>query len=258
MTAVDLNSDMGESFGVYRLGEDAEMLKIVSSANVACGFHAGDPLVMYETVATAKANGVEVGAHPGFRDLWGFGRRPIQGERPDDVMKELVYQIGALQAIARSAGHKVTHVKTHGALNNMAALDAGLADAVARAVKAVDPSLILVVMPGNQSERAGERAGLRLAREVFADRTYDDAGNLTSRKLPGAVIHEVEAAAERVIRMVEDRAVVSINGKRIPVAVDTICVHGDNPAAVAMARRVRERLEAAGIAIKPLTQVAPG
>lgn len=251
MVAVDLNSDMGESFGVYKMGDDAAMLKIVSTANVACGFHAGDPLIMYETVAIAKANGVAIGAHPSFRDLWGFGRRPIHGERPDDVMKEIVYQIGALQGIATAAGHRVTHVKTHGSLGNMVAVDEDLAMAVARATKAVDPNLILMVMPGNQLERAGERLGLAMVREVYADRTYDDDGNLTSRKLPGAVIHDAALAAERVLRMVETGRITAVSGKLIPVAIDTICVHGDNPAAVEMARAIRQRLEASGVTVRP-------
>jgi UPF0271 protein len=252
MTAIDLNSDMGESFGVYTLGNDPEMLKIVSSANVACGFHAGDPLVMAATIATAKANGVDVGAHPSFFDVWGFGRRPILGEKPEDVEKQVAYQIGAMQAMARHGGVTVTHVKTHGSLGNMAAVDLNLALGVARAVKAVDPSLLFVVMPGSQLEAAGQQLGLRLAREVFADRTYDDSGMLTPRKIEGAVIHDAEIAAKRVLAMVRDRAIVSTSGKSIPVQIDTICVHGDNPAAVAMARAVRATLEQAGVTIRPM------
>ncbi|MDX6752351.1 5-oxoprolinase subunit PxpA [Geminicoccaceae bacterium 1502E] len=252
--AVDLNSDLGESFGAWTMGNDAEMLDIVTTANVACGFHAGDPLVMHETVRLALERGVEIGAHPGFLDLWGFGRRPIQGERPGDVEKLIIYQIGALQAMAAVVGHKVRHLKTHGALGNMAAVDADLAMAVARASKAVDPEMIFVVMPGNELEKAGEKLGLRMAREVYADRTYDDAGNLTSRKLPGAVIHDSAEATQRVLRMLEDGAITSASGKRIPVAIDTICVHGDNPAAVAMARGIREAMEEAGVTLRPFAQ----
>lgn len=254
MTVVDLNSDMGESFGAYKMGDDAAMLKIVSTANVACGFHAGDPLIMHETVTIAKANGVAIGAHPSFRDLWGFGRRPIHGERPDDLMKEIVYQIGALQGIATAAGHQVTHVKTHGSLGNMSAVDEGLAMAVARATKAVDPNLILMVMPGNQLERAGEKLGLAMVREVYADRTYDDDGNLTPRKQPGAVLHDAAFAAERVLRMVETGKIAAVSGKLIPARIDTICVHGDNPAAVEMARAIRQRLEASGVTIRPFAR----
>jgi UPF0271 protein len=180
-SVVDLNSDMGESFGVYTLGHDAEMLAIVSSANVACGFHAGDPLVMSETVARAKANRVDVGAHPSLLDLWGFGRRAIRGEPPEDIEKAVVYQIGALQAIATHAGHRVTHVKTHGALGNMAAVDLELASAIARGIKKVDRDLIFVVIAGSELERAGAALDLRIAREVYADRTYQDDGQLTPR-----------------------------------------------------------------------------
>ena len=251
---VDLNSDMGESFGVYELGDDAAMLRIVTSANVACGFHAGDPLVMHRTVSIAKENGVGVGAHPGFRDLWGFGRRPIMGEKPEDVEKEIIYQIGALQAIAAAAGHPVSHVKTHGSLGNLIAVDADLARAAAQAIAAVDRNLILITLPGNELERAGERLGLRIAREVYADRTYDDDGNLTPRKQPGAMIHDADLACRRVLRMLEEQAITSVNGKRIPVKIDTICVHGDNPAAVAMAGRLRTALAEAGVAVKPLNQ----
>jgi 5-oxoprolinase (ATP-hydrolysing) subunit A len=252
---VDLNSDMGESFGVYKLGDDAAMLRIVTSANVACGFHAGDPLVMHQTVSTAKENGVAVGAHPSFRDLWGFGRRPIMGEKPDDVAKEIVYQIGALQAIARSVGHSMSHVKTHGSLGNIAAVDDAMADGIAHAIRDAAPEAIWVVMAGTAMERAGQRHNLRMAREIYADRTYQDDGNLTSRKQPGAVLHDAEEAAKRVLAMVRERAIISVSGKRVPVSIDTVCVHGDNPEAVALARRVRETLEKDGVRIRPMTEV---
>mgnify|MGYP005835787653 FL=1 len=249
--SVDLNADLGESFGAWKMGEDEAMLDIVTSANVACGFHAGDPLVMWRTCELAKARGVAIGAHPSFLDLWGFGRRPIQGERPEDILRQCVYQIGALRAVAAAAGHRVTHVKPHGSLGNMAAEDDGLAGAVAEATALVDRSLILVAMPGSALERAGERLGLAVAREVFADRAYDDRGMLVSRKLPGAVLHDAEAAAQRIVRMLEEGAITSQSGKKIPARIDTICVHGDNPAAVAMARTVRSALERAGVAVRP-------
>ncbi|MGF7162403.1 UPF0271 protein [Rhodoligotrophos appendicifer] len=252
MTKIDLNCDMGEGFGVYELGDDEAMLDVVTSANIACGFHAGDPLVMARTLAAAKTRNVGVGAHPSFLDLWGFGRRPIQGERPADVEKTIIYQIGALQALAHAGGHELTHVKTHGSLGNMANEDIELARAVARAIKAVNPNYIFIVMPGLPTERAGEEQGLRMAREIYADRAYAENGNLLSRKLEGAVIHDAEAAADRVLRMVETQEVVTAGGKRLPLRVDTICVHGDTPGAVAMARRVRERLEAAGIDVAPM------
>ncbi|HYZ62428.1 MAG TPA: 5-oxoprolinase subunit PxpA [Acetobacteraceae bacterium] len=252
---IDINCDMGESFGAYTMGDDAAMLTIVSSANVACGFHAGDPLVMYETVARAKENGVGVGAHPSFLDLWGFGRRMIQGEKPADLEKMVIYQIGALQGIARAAGHRVGHVKAHGALANLAAVDRPTALAIGRAIAAVERELIWVVMPGTELERAGEELGLRLAREIYADRAYDDTGNLVSRKRPGAVLHYAELAARRVAEMVEAGAVISQSGERIPVTIDTICVHGDNPAAVEMGRAVRAALENHGVVIRPMTEI---
>lgn len=251
-TSVDLNSDMGEGFGPWRMGDDAAMLEIITSANVACGFHAGDPIIMTETAGLARAKGVGIGAHPGFMDLWGFGRRAIRGDTPADIERMIAYQIGALQATAALAGHRVTHVKAHGALSNMACVERDLADAIGRAVKAVDPRLLFVVMPATELEKAGETLGLRMAREVFADRTYDDAGNLTSRKIKGSLIHDAAFAAKRVVDMVQDGAIRSASGKRIPVAIDTICVHGDNPAAVGMAREVRRALETAGIALRPM------
>jgi UPF0271 protein len=254
MKTIDLNCDMGEGFGVYSLGDDEAMLDIVTSANIACGFHAGDPLVMAKTLEAAKARGVGVGAHPSFFDLWGFGRRPILGQSPAEVEKQIIYQIGALQALAHAQGLKLGHIKTHGSLGNMANEDIDLARAVARAIKAVDPDFIFVVMPGLPTERAGEEAGLRLAREIYADRAYADNGNLASRKLPGAVLHDAHEAAERVLRIVESGEVTSITGKRIAVRADSVCVHGDTAGAVAMARKVRMRLTEAGYAVRPMAQ----
>ena len=248
---IDLNSDMGESFGAWTMGDDDAMLHIVSSANVACGWHGGDANVMHATAALAKARGVAIGAHPGFNDLAGFGRRVIRGDSMAEIERMVAYQIGALQALATMAGHRVTHVKPHGSLGNLVSEDDGFALAVARAIHAVDPRLVYVVMPGRNSHRAAEQLGLPVAREFFADRTYDDDGQLTSRKQPGAVIHDAEAAAVRVVRTLADRAVTTTSGKKIPIGIDTICVHGDNPAAVAMARAVRARLESAGYTIKP-------
>ncbi|WP_102960086.1 LamB/YcsF family protein [Mangrovicella endophytica] len=256
MTTIDLNCDMGESFGVYELGDDAAMLDVITSANIACGFHAGDPLVMAKTLADAKAKGVAVGAHPSFLDLWGFGRRPILGEKPEDIEKHMIYQIGALQALAQAQGMRLQHVKTHGSLGNIANEDADLAMAVARAIKAVDPDLIFIVMPGLECERAGEALGLPLAREVYADRAYAANGNLVSRKAPGAVIHDVEEAAVRTLRMVEEQAVETVDGQRMKVRIDTICVHGDTPGAVAMARTIRQRLADAGIGVAPFGTVS--
>jgi UPF0271 protein len=254
MYVIDLNCDMGESFGAWTMGSDAEMLKIVTSANVACGFHGGDPLVMFETVSRAKENGVGIGAHPSFFDVWGFGRRQIQGEKPEDIEKMVVYQIGALQGVARAVGHHVGHVKAHGTLANLGAVDRPTALAIGRAIGAIDRELIYVVMAGTELERAAGELGLRMAREIYADRAYDDTGNLVSRKLPGAVLHDPEEAAARVQAMVREGAIISNSGKRIPVAIDTVCVHGDNPAAVAMAGLVREKLEQADIAVRPMAE----
>lgn len=255
MAAVDLNSDMGEGFGPWTMGDDEAMLSIVSSANIACGWHAGDPIIMHRTAEIAKAKGVSIGAHPGFGDLWGFGRRVIRGDSMADLEKQVAYQVGAMQACAALAGHKVTHVKAHGALGNMINDEADMAMAIGRAIKGVDPSLVYVVMPGLPTEKAAETLGLPMAREVFADRTYDDRGNLTSRKVAGSVIHDAAMASERVLRMVEDGEIVTVTGKKLKAAIDTICVHGDNPAAVAMARAVRDRLERAGVAIRPFKVV---
>jgi UPF0271 protein len=253
---VDLNCDMGEGFGPWRMGDDAAMLDIVTSANVACGYHAGDPNIMFRTAVTAKQKGVAIGAHPGFNDLWGFGRRVIRGDSPEEIERMVAYQIGAMQGMAALAGHKVTYVKAHGSLNNMANEDDDLALAIARAIKGVDRDLVNVCMPGLLMEKASEKLGLRVAREFFADRTYDDNGNLTSRKKSGSVLHDADEAAERVLRTLQDRAVTTVSGKRIPVQIDTICVHGDEPTAVGMARTVRAKLEANGVTIAPFTAVA--
>jgi UPF0271 protein len=248
---VDLNCDMGEGFGPYAMGDDEAMLGIVTSANVACGWHAGDPNIMAQTARMAKLKGVAIGAHPGFADLWGFGRRVVGGNSMADIEHMVAYQIGALQALAALAGHRVTFVKAHGALNNMANEDDDLGLAVARGIRGVDRNLVHVCMPGLAMERGSHRAGLQVAREVFADRTYNDDGTLTNRKTPGAVIHDVEEAARRTLAMVRERAVTTVSGRRIPVEIDTVCVHGDTPDAVAMARRIREVLEAEGVTIAP-------
>lgn len=251
---VNLNADMGEGFGAYDIGNDTEILRIIKSASIACGFHAGDPCTMRQVVSQAQEQGVSIGAHPGFNDLWGFGRRKIDMD-PQELEYLIAYQIGALQAIAAYAGEKVTHVKPHGALNNMAAVDEEYALAVGRAIKTVDRDLIYVALAGSRMEWAAEKLGLRLAREGFCDRQYDDDGNLTSRKIPGSVIKDPLIATEQVVRMVTEGAIVSRNGKRISRKVDTLCVHGDEPTAIALAAQVRKGLEAAGVEIVPLTQM---
>lgn len=248
---VDLNSDVGESFGAYTIGQDPILLPHVTSANVACGFHAGDPGVMRATVALAKQHGVAVGAHPGFPDLVGFGRRDLHAT-PREVEDFVVYQIGALAAIAAAQGVPLQHVKPHGALFNMAARDAALADAIARATAAVDRSLILFGLPASELIRAGERAGLRTAREAFADRAYHRDGTLVSRRLPGAVIHDAGAVEARVLRMATDRAVDAVDGSVVRLDIDTICVHGDTRGAADLAARIRRALDASGVQVKPV------
>ena len=255
MPTIDINCDMGEGFGAYTIGDDAGMLSIVTSANIACGFHGGDPNVMDATLRLAAANGVAAGAHPGFMDLYGFGRRQIRGESAAEVERQIIYQIGALQALAGAAGTRLSHVKAHGALGNMAAEEPDLADALARATRAVDRDLILVVMPGLATEAAAQRFGLAMAREIYCDRAYADDGNLLSRRLPGAVIHDAEVAAERVMRMVEDGAVTTVSGRCLAVRIDTVCVHGDTPGALGMAQRLRQRLRDAGIKVAPIKEV---
>lgn len=246
---IDLNADLGESFGPWKMGDDAALLDIVTSANVACGFHAGDPVTMRATAELAKRKGVAIGAHPGFADLIGFGRRRVLGISARELESMMAYQIGALQALATMAGHRVTHVKTHGALGNMVQEDEGMALAVGRAIKAVDPTLLYLVMPGMATERAAEKLGLPHFREIFADRTYDDTFNLTDRSKPGAVIHDQREAIAHVTRMLGDGAVTSVNGKRLKVAIDSVCVHGDNPGSVALAKALRAELEAQGVTV---------
>lgn len=253
-TLINLNADLGEGFGAYDIGDDEALLQIVRSANVACGFHASDPTVIHRVVHRAAEEGVSVGAHPGFNDLWGFGRRRI--DMPAKDLEYMVaYQIGALQAMAAYAGLKVTHVKPHGALNNMAAENAELALAIGRAIKAVDPSIIYLALAGSAMERAALELDLPLAREGFADRLYDDDGNLTSRKVPGAVISDPAVATENVVRMVTEGEIISRSGKRIRRRVESVCVHGDEPTAVSVARAVREGLERAGVRVVPLTEL---
>ena len=251
---INLNADMGEGFGAYDIGNDNALLKIIRSANIACGFHGGDPNVMYHMVTRAKEEGVSIGAHPGFNDLWGFGRRRID-MNPKDIEYAIAYQIGALQAMVRYEGLSVTHLKPHGALNNMAAEDETLAMAIGRAIQITDPGIIYVALAGSAMHSAAEKLGLRLAREGFADRQYEDDGNLASRSIPGTVITDPLVACEQAIRMVRDGEVVSRHGKVIAVQVETLCVHGDESTGVVVAREVRKGLEAEGIAVVPLPEV---
>lgn len=248
---IDLNSDLGESFGRWTLGHDAEVLASITSANVACGYHAGDPSVMRQTVRMARAAGVAVGAHPGFPDLAGFGRRAMAAS-PADVEDFVLYQIAALAGIAAAEGVRLQHVKPHGALYTMAVRDPALADAIARAVAAFDRTLILFGLPGTELLRAGEAAGLRTAAEGFADRAYEPDGSLTPRSLPGAILSEPDAVVSRAVRMARDGVVRATDGSDIPMPVETICTHGDTPGSHVLTRQLRDGLEAAGIRVRPL------
>lgn len=249
MRRIDLNCDVGESFGAWTLGADADVMSSVTSANIACGFHAGDPGVMKRTVRLARDAGVAVGAHPGLPDLAGFGRREMQvtAEEAHDLV---VYQIGALAAVARAEGVRLEHVKPHGALYNMAARDRRLAAAIAAAVQSVDDSLVLFGLAGSTLLAAGEAAGLRVASEVFADRAYEPDGSLVSRTKEGAVVHDPSVVIERAIAMACDGQVTATDGSRVGLRADTICVHGDTPGAANLARQLRRALEEAGIAVK--------
>jgi len=251
MSSIDLNCDLGESFGPWVMGNDEAMIELATSVNIACGFHAGDADIMRKTVELAKARSVSIGAHPGYHDLHGFGRRPVPGLKSQEIENMVAYQIGALQAIATAAGHKVTHVKAHGALSNVACEDDMAAQAIANAIKAVDPSLVFVVLANSRLVTAGEKANLPMVHEVFADRAYEDDGQLVSRRKPGAVLHDAKLITDRVVRMVQDGEVISVTGKRMRMRMDTVCIHGDTPGAVEIARVLRTGLADAGIAVAP-------
>ncbi|HWP51214.1 MAG TPA: 5-oxoprolinase subunit PxpA [Clostridia bacterium] len=254
MYKVDLNSDLGESFGAYTIGMDAEILKYVSSANVACGWHAGDAVVMEQTVSAAAAAGAAVGAHPGFPDLMGFGRRNMV-VTPAEAKAYVKYQLGALMAFTKAKGVPMQHVKAHGALYNMAAVDEALAQAICQGVYEVDSSIILLGLANSKMISAAEKVGLRAASEVFADRAYNDDGTLVSRKLPGAVIHDKEIAIARTVQMVTKGTVETASGKIINIKADSICVHGDNPSALEFVKNIRATLEKNGVTICNLTQL---
>jgi UPF0271 protein len=247
---IDLNSDMGESYGAYTIGADDEVLRWVTSANVACGWHGGDPSVMRRTIQRAKELGVGVGAHPSYPDLLGFGRRVMQITR-QEARDYILYQIGALRAFAEALGVKLQHVKPHGAIYNVAVTDRELSLGIADGVADAGGDLILVGLPGSELLKAGKEVGLRVAREAFGDRAYNEDGTLVSRKIAGSLLTDPDAVAERVLGFAQGK-VKAISGKEIRIEADTICLHGDTPGAGGIARRVRERLEAAGITLKPL------
>lgn len=252
---INLNADLGESFGAWTMGDDPALLEIVKSANIACGFHAGDPTVMQETVRLAMAQGVSIGAHPSYPDLQGFGRRVMQMSAKD-LEATVLYQIGALQAIAAAQGGRVTHVKPHGALHNVACADAGVAATVVNALHKLDPAMILLAPAHSTLAQAAQAAGQAVRYEVFADRTYQDDGQLMPRSRAGAVIHDSQACVEHVLRMIDAKAIVTASGLHLPCRIDSICVHGDGPQAVATAKAVRLALESAGYTLAALCDLA--
>jgi 5-oxoprolinase (ATP-hydrolysing) subunit A len=248
---IDINSDMGESFGAYSIGHDAGLMKAITSANVAAGFHAGDPSVLRDTIRSAKQHNVAVGAHPGFPDLVGFGRRELH-VTPKEAEDMVLYQVAAVAGVAAAEGVKIQHVKPHGALFNMAVRNVELSSAIARAVAAFDRSLILFGLPGSEILAAGKAAGLRVAAEVFADRAYEPDGSLASRRKPGSVIHDADAVVTRAVRMAKEKTVVAIDGSIVQLEADTVCVHGDTPGSDQLAAKIRAGLEAAGITVKAI------
>jgi len=250
---VDLNSDLGESFGAYKIGLDEEVLKYVSSANIACGWHAGDPIVMRKTVEIAYKNNVGIGAHPGFLDIMGFGRRSMT-VTPEEMKQYTIYQLGALYGFVKAVGAKMQHVKPHGAMYNMAAKDDKLARAIIDGIFEVDRDLIVLGLSGGKMISAAKEKGLKAANEVFADRAYNPDGTLVARSLPGSMIYDRNLAISRVLRMVTQGKVIAINGEDIDIKVDSICVHGDNPEAVEFVRLIKEELTIAKVEIKPLNQ----
>jgi UPF0271 protein len=252
---MDLNSDLGEAFGAWPMGDDRAMLEIVSSANIACGFHAGDPMVMTRTVKAAMASGVGIGAHPGYADLQGFGRRPIPHSAAE-IEAMLAYQIGALKGIASTCGGIVRHVKPHGALNNLAAMDREAALAVARGIQGADSSLVFLAPAGSAMVAAGRELGLSVVEEVFADRNYGDDGNLVPRSQPNAMVHDPAEVAANVLRMVTKGILRSVSGKEIPCRAQSVCVHGDDADSVTLARSLRAALTGAGVEITPLSALA--
>lgn len=255
MHAIDINSDLGESFGAWRMGEDAQMLAIVSSANVACGFHAGDPAGILRTLAAAAERGVCVGAHVSYPDLVGFGRRNMD-IAPEDLRADVIYQIGALQALATAAGTQVRYVKPHGALYNTIAHHRTQADAVMDAMQAVDKDLVLLALAGSPLIAWASQRGVAVVAEAFADRAYNADGTLVSRREKGAVLHDAEVVAQRMLQLVQTGEIESITGARVRLQAHSICVHGDSAGAVAMAQRVREYLSAAGVHIRPFVPLS--
>ncbi len=251
---IDINCDMGESFGSYRIGEDEKIIEYVTSANIACGFHAGDPMIMAKTVQLAKEHGVAVGAHPGYPDLCGYGRRNLE-TFPGEVKNYLLYQIGALDAFAKASGMILQHVKPHGALYNLAARDEKTAREVIEAVRIFNPELILVMLSGSPGAQMAASSGVRIAQEAFPDRAYLNDGRLAPRSMAGALIHDVEQVKERVVRILKTGRLITIEGREISLKADTFCIHGDTPGAWKLAKAIREALQESGLEAAPLAQV---
>ncbi len=251
---LNLNADLGESYGPYTIGNDAALLEIVGSANIACGFHGGDPLVMARTIARARETGASIGAHPGYADLQGFGRRPMQLP-PEELRAVVLYQLGAIAGVAAAQGHGISHVKPHGAMNNQACVDRDMAEVLAGAVAEFDRELILLAPALSELARAGAAAGLPVAHEIFADRSYQADGTLTPRSQPGAVLHDAEAAALHVGRMLDAGGLVTTQGAVLKTPIHSVCVHGDGSAALALASGLRDSLRDRGIDLVPLPQV---
>ena len=250
MNRIDLNSDLGESYGAFKVGNDVNIIPLITSANVACGYHAGDHNVMRKTVLKAKESNVAIGAHPGFNDLFGFGRR-ILPATPEDVYNMVIYQVGALQTFCRISDVKMQHVKPHGALYNIAAKDQGTAEAICKAIYDVDPSLIIFGLSGSFLISEGEKIGLKVAQEVFADRNYMPDGSLTPRSMKNAVIHDADLAVKRVIQMITEQTVEAVDGTVIPIKADTVCVHGDEPSALLFVQNLVKELANHNITIQP-------
>jgi UPF0271 protein len=251
---IDINCDMGESFGSYTIGEDEKIIEYITSANIACGFHAGDPMIMDKTVRLAKEHGVAVGAHPGYPDLQGYGRRNLE-TFPGEIRNYLLYQIGALEAFVKASGLILQHVKPHGALYNLAARDEKTAREVIKAVRIFNPELILVMLSGSPGAQMAAASGLRIAQEAFPDRAYLNDGRLAPRSMAGAVIHDVEQVKERVIRILKTGRLITIEGREISLKADTFCIHGDTPGAWKLAKSIREALKESGLEAAPLAQV---
>jgi UPF0271 protein len=249
MYTIDLNADLGESFGAYNIGQDSELLQWITSANIACGLHAGDPIVMERTVGLAQQRGIAIGAHPGFPDLQGFGRRNMV-LAPMEVKAFLLYQIGALAAFVRSAGATLHHVKPHGALYTMAARDRNLARAIAEAVSVFDPNLSLMALAGSQMVEEGHALGISTIEEAFADRGYDKEGNLIPRSQPGAIIRDPQVVAIRAVQMIRSGFVQAVTGEQVPLSFQSLCIHGDNPNACAIAQAVHQAMVEEGIVLQ--------